>query len=220
MGLINKMTENIRNGLRNFLNITPASEHLITLKESEDYLTACVKNRVWYAGKSNQLSELYRQLDVSDTMFWKAPMTKGMEIRKIHTGLPAIIVDTLAQIVINDYNGIEITSENTTLYSDKWKQIEQSNENFNETLKTALTDIGIVGDGALKYHTIKAFLMRLLLNGTLLKELNLIINAAEYAKLFFIRIITTIRKNINSLSFMGMDILIMSFIARAEILFR
>ena len=159
MGLINKMTENIRNGLRNFLNITPASEHLITLKESEDYLTACVKNRVWYAGKSNQLSELYRQLDVSDTMFWKAPMTKGMEIRKIHTGLPAIIVDTLAQIVINDYNGIEITSENTTLYSDKWKQIEQSNENFNETLKTALTDIGIVGDGAFKISYDKSILI-------------------------------------------------------------
>lgn len=149
MGLINKMADTIRKGLRNFLNVTPAPESTIVINEGIDFLTSCVKNRIWYAGKSRQLTELYSQLDVPSTMFWKARMTKGREIRKIHVNIPSMIVDTIVNIIMTDFNGVEITSKNTTAYSETWKTLEKSNK-LNNVLKEALIDIGIVGDGAFK----------------------------------------------------------------------
>lgn len=149
MGLIQKMTDKIRTGLRNFIQYNSAPENTIIINEGMDFLTSCVKNRMWYAGKSKQLSELYAQLDAPNTMFWKARMTKGQEIRKIHVGLPALIVDTIANIIISDYNGIEIKDKNSTASTERWTEIEKSNR-FVELLKEVLSDLGIVGDGAFK----------------------------------------------------------------------
>ena len=143
------MADTIRKGLRDFLNINPASENVIIIDEGVDFLASCVKNRIWYVGKSKQLSELYAQLDVPSTMFWKAAMTKGQEIRKIHVSLPALIVDTVANIVMSDYNGIEVSEENGVANSERWKEIEKENE-FAKILKRAVKDLGIVGDGAFK----------------------------------------------------------------------
>ena len=149
MGLIHKMAETVRTGLRNFLNINPATANTIIINEGMDFLTSCVKNRIWYIGKSKQLTELYSQLDVPSTMFWKAQMTRGREIQKIHVNIPAMIVDTITNIVMNDYNGIEITSKSTTAYSEIWDNVQKSNQ-FDDILKEMLKDIGVVGDGAFK----------------------------------------------------------------------
>ncbi len=149
MGLIQKMTDKIRIGLRNFIQFNPAPETTIIINENLDHLTSCVKNRIWYRGISKQLSQLYEQLDVPNTMFWKAKMTHGQEIRKIHVALPALIVDTLTNIIISDYNGIKITDKNSTASAERWEKIEKENK-FPEILKEAITDIGIVGDGAFK----------------------------------------------------------------------
>lgn len=155
MGLINKMADTIRKGLRNFLKINPAFENTIIINESMDFLTSCVKNRIWYTGKSKQLTEFYGQIDAPSTMFWKAQMTKGREIRKIHVGLPALIIDTIVNIIMSDYNGIEITSKNTSTFEEVWEDIEKSNK-FIDVFKDMLTDIGIVGDGAFKISYDKA----------------------------------------------------------------
>lgn len=149
MGLVNFMADKIRQGMWHFLQFNPAQKSLITIDENMDFLTSCAKNRIWYNGKSKQLSQLYAQLDVPNEMFWKAKMTAGMEIRKIHIPLASLIVDTMAKIVISDYNGVEIASKSSTSYADTWSDIE-SDSRFIETLKTALSDIGIVGDGAFK----------------------------------------------------------------------
>ncbi len=148
MELINKMADKIRTGLRSFLQI-PAPESIVVINELLDHFTNCTKNRIWYWGKSKQLSELYNQLDEPSTLFWKASSTVGQEIRKIHIPLPALMVDTLTNIVMDDYNGIDINDKNSTVHNERWQEIEQSNE-FAEVLRECLTDIGIVGDGAFK----------------------------------------------------------------------
>lgn len=149
MGLINFMADKIRQGMWHFLQVNPANKSLIIIDENMDFLTSCTKNRIWYAGKSKQLSQLYSQLDVPNEMFWKSRMTAGMEIRKIHIPLASLIVDTIAKIVMSDYNGVEIASKNSTSYAEKWADIEKDSK-LDETLKTMLADIGIVGDGAFK----------------------------------------------------------------------
>ena len=98
MGLINFMADKIRQKMWHFLQVNPAQKSLLIIDENMDFLTSCAKNRIWYAGKSKQLPQLYGQLDVPNTMFWKSKMTSGMEIRKIHIPLASLIVDTIAII--------------------------------------------------------------------------------------------------------------------------
>ena len=147
MGLINRMAESIRSGIKNFLQITPASDKTITVTETSNHLTECFINRIWYWGNSRQLAELYRQIDTNKTMFWAAKSTKGLEIRKIHTGLPALICETLVNIVIADYNGTDVTSKIQPLTQSVGK-ILKSRTNCPDTVKQMLRDLCVVGDGA------------------------------------------------------------------------
>ncbi len=149
MGLIKFMADSIRQGLRSFLRVNPAHDKIITINERTNHMTECACNRVWYRGKSELLSDLYAELDVPSTMFWKASSTPGLEIRKIHTGLPALMCDTIANIIIADYNGFEISSKSSTAPAERWEQIEKEN-NFADTLSLLLHDLCVVGDGALK----------------------------------------------------------------------
>lgn len=149
MGLIDRMADTIRTGLRNFLHITKAPDRTITVTETSNHLTECFTNRIWYNGNGRQLSELYKQLDKDKTGFWSAKCTTGLEIRKIHTGLPALMCDTIANIVVADYNGTEVTSKNTTAYAERWADIEEEN-NLAQVVRQMLLDLCIVGDGAFK----------------------------------------------------------------------
>nr|DAP91057.1 MAG TPA: portal protein [Caudoviricetes sp.] len=149
MGLINRMADTIRTGLRNFLHITKAPDRTITIDETSNHQTECFINRIWYNGNGKQLSQLYRQLDTNNTRFWSARCTTGLEIRKIHTGLPALICETLVNIVIADYNGTDVTSKNSTAYAERWEAIEKQNK-LSDTVKQMLRDLCVVGDGAFK----------------------------------------------------------------------
>lgn len=54
-----------------------------------------------------------------------------MEIRKIHTGLPGLIVRTLASVVLPDMNEFEFESPDQ---EQIWKEIEEDN-NFRKRWK-------------------------------------------------------------------------------------
>ena len=143
-----KFMETVKNKIRSFLKIEPPSVNQIVIQQRLDFCTNAVKNRIWYRGNSQEIAELYNQLDVPNTMFWKASSTAGMEIRKIHTGLPALIVKVLANIIVNDFDGVEI--ENLS-EQDIWDNIYKNN-NGDELIKQCLKDTLIVGDGAFKIN--------------------------------------------------------------------
>lgn len=144
MGLINFM----RNKIRSFLKIDSSlSGQVITIKESLDYYGNAVKNRIWYRGSGQEIAQLYAQTDCPPTAFWKASATRGMEMRKIHTGLPKLIVKSLVNIVINDYNGVEFTDQ--PILEDMWNGIADSNK-IDKVIKKCVNDCLIVGDGAFK----------------------------------------------------------------------
>ena len=119
------MAEFVRTKIQNFLHITPAPVTSVVLNEVHTKEIANIKYRTWYKGIPEQLSQLYQQLDTTGTMFWAAKSTKGLEIRKIHIGLPALIIDILVNIVMTDFNGIEITSDSTTLHQERWDEIAE-----------------------------------------------------------------------------------------------
>lgn len=139
------IADRVRNALRSFLRIEPPQARTVTVTERLDYNANAAKNRIWYRGSAEELSELYKQLPCDKTAFWKAVPTKGMEIRKIHTGLPKLIVDVLTNVVLSDMNDIDIPEK----FKDVWEKTEEENS-FPELLSNALAQTLYIGDGAFK----------------------------------------------------------------------
>lgn len=148
MRWLDKMSENIKRGIRSWLNVQPANPTSIMINETLDYEANAIKNRIWYRGDSNELQQLYRQIDtgVDRYKFWASESSPGMEIRKIHTGLPALIVDTLAGITLSD---LEISIEKSAADQELWDAIDEDNK-FRKKLEKAVKETLYIGDGAFK----------------------------------------------------------------------
>lgn len=144
MGWLGNMSDAIRSGIKTWLRIQPATVSSIQIQETLDYEGNAIKNRIWYRGDSEELAQLYTQIPGDKTRFWAAASTKGMEIRKIHVGIPSVIADTLADIVVADMNDITLNSR-----QDEWKAIAEEN-NFNELVSDAIATVLYIGDGAFK----------------------------------------------------------------------
>lgn len=148
MKIIDNFKEGIRTKMKSFLQLDQAQTLQINITKGLDEETRIAKNTIWYRGDSYELMQLYKQLPNKEDTFWGAVPTKGLEIRKIHTGLPSLMVDTLTRIVISDYNGVEFKDENIN-NQETWENIEKEN-NFNELLKDSLTCGLYKGVGAFK----------------------------------------------------------------------
>ena len=100
--------DKMRDGIRHFLKIQDAPKQTFSIRELLDHDGNCVKNIIWYRGESYELTQFYQNIPggADGVKFWAAKSTVGREIRKIHTGLPGIIVDRLTDIVINDFSQI------------------------------------------------------------------------------------------------------------------
>lgn len=139
----------IRNRLQDFLNIQPATRQSINIIEPYTFETNCLKNLLWYRGDSSELEQFYKQIQSTSAdslKFWASQCTTGLEIRKIHTGLPSLIVDTLTSLVVRDFNSIDF--DNPQLESI-WNDIDEENH-FKDILSKAITDVLTQGDGAFK----------------------------------------------------------------------
>lgn len=148
MKIIDNFKEGIRTKMKSFLQLDQAQTLQINIIKGLDEETKIAKNTIWYRGDSYELMQLYKQLPNKEDTFWGAVPTKGLEIRKIHTGLPSLIVDTLMRIVVSDYNGVEFKDKNIKT-QETWENIEKEN-NFNELLKDSLTCSLYKGKGAFK----------------------------------------------------------------------
>jgi len=140
----------IRNMLMKMLRVNPAPENqIITINEPFSHRANVLRNRLWYRGDPSELDQFYKQAKndaVSKSRFWAAVPSADLSIRKIHSGLPAMIADRLSDIVIADMDGIELTNEAQT---DLWEEIAEDNA-FAELLGESITDALVAGDGAFK----------------------------------------------------------------------
>lgn len=143
-----RLSENVKRGIRSWLNVQEASPANILINETLDYEANAIKNRIWYHGDSEELQQLYSQIDtgVDRYKFWACKSTPGQEIRKIHTGLPALVVDTLAGITLAD---LDIQIEKDREAQEAWKQINKDNK-FRKKLEKAVKETLYIGDGAFK----------------------------------------------------------------------
>lgn len=148
------IVEKIRS-LLTWLNIIPSNNAGVTIVEPYTYELGVYKNQIWYRGKASELHQFYTQIDdqMGNTSFWAARSTTGVKFRKIHSGVPSMMVDMLVDIVLGDLTKIDINpNEDTGASSEaknRWEEIAQEN-NFTDLLKTALRKTLSEGDGAFK----------------------------------------------------------------------
>lgn len=129
--------------IQNWLQIIPASEQSIVLMESTGFITDVIRSQLWYRGDSSELFQFFHQIDNGLNSFWGS-VPSNEKIRKIHSGLPAIIVDTLAYMVKSDLDSIKInqTEKNWNIISEKI--------NFKSLIGKSICDTLVEGDGAFK----------------------------------------------------------------------
>lgn len=145
VGWLNNMSDKIKTGIRSWLRIEPAQRNTFHITETLDYESNAIKNRIWYRGDSEELTQLYGQMPGDKTRFWSAISTPGLEIRKIHTGLPGMIAEVLTSIVIADMNDVKITDSR----KKEWDEIAEDNS-FDELVSDALNETLYIGDGVFK----------------------------------------------------------------------
>lgn len=142
------LSNNIKKGIRNWLQINPAQPYAIQIQEVMDFELSAIRNRIWYRGDGNELEQMYQQNPeyADKTKFWASRCSVGMEMRKIHTGLPALIVRTLCSIILSDMNDFEFESEEL---KELWEEIEKDNK-FRKQFEKSLKEVLYIGDGAYK----------------------------------------------------------------------
>ena len=144
-----KLSDNIKRGIRSWLQVQPAQPYAIQINEVLDFELSAIRNRIWYRGDGNELEQLYGQNPewADKHKFWASKCTPGMEMRKIHTGLPALIVRTLVSIVLADMNDFDF--DGNQKQKDVWEEIVKENK-FPKKMEKALKEILFIGDGAFK----------------------------------------------------------------------
>lgn len=151
MRIIEKMKEKIRS----WLNVRPADPLNFDIVETLDYEGNAIKNRIWYRGDSNELQQLYSQLNtgVDKYKFWACSSTAGLEIRKLHTGLPGTIVNMLSTVSLSDMNEFKFKNDGD---KDIWENIDKESK-FTKRLGRVVNETLYIGDGAYKISFDKDF---------------------------------------------------------------
>ena len=105
------------------------------------------RNRLWYRGRAGELQQYYEQYDdrVGNTAFWGARTSRGLTMRKLHCGLPALMVDVLSDIVCSDLLAVRVNGEGQAA----WDEIAREN-GFDRLLRRAVRTTLAEGDGAFK----------------------------------------------------------------------
>lgn len=142
--------DRVRTMIKKWLDIQPASDRSIVIKEPMSFETNVLKNVLWYRGEAEELEQFFKAAattDVSGQRFWAASSTSE-KIRKMHSGLPAMIADVIGQTVSADVQNVNIENDKA---NSRWKEISQFN-NFEVLLCKAVTDMAVAGDGAFKIN--------------------------------------------------------------------
>lgn len=132
-----------------YLNVQPALTNPITIQEAYTFETNVIRNKLWYRGEPYELDQFFKNISsdpVNKARFWSAVPSEDLSIRKIHSGLPAMIADKLSDIVVADLDSIEVTGENDNTL---WEEIRKDNK-FDDMLGDIITTTLVSGDGAFK----------------------------------------------------------------------
>ena len=149
MGLIGGFKSMLTKAAIKYLNVQPASESSMNIQEAYTYETNLIRNKLWYRGEAYELEQFFKNISsdpVNKARFWSAVPSENLSIRKIHSGLPAMIVDRLSDIIVSDIDSIELENEEE---NNLWEEIRKDNK-FDEMIGDVISKVLVSGDGAFK----------------------------------------------------------------------
>lgn len=149
MGLIGGFKSMLTKAAIKYLNVQPASESSMNIQEAYTYETNLIRNKLWYRGEAYELEQFFKNISsdpVNKARFWSAVPSENLSIRKIHSGLPAMIVDRLSDIIVADIDSIELENEEE---NNLWEEIRKDNK-FDEMIGDVISKVLVSGDGAFK----------------------------------------------------------------------
>lgn len=144
-----RLLERMKNMIRSWLEIQPAQGKGLTIREPVSFETNVLRNRIWYRGDASELEQLFKLLSddtVCRARFWAAA-PQNETIRKAHSGLPGVMVDTLVAVVKADMDKLDFGEDASA--SGRWDQLAQEND-FSGLVAQAVADVLVTGDGAFK----------------------------------------------------------------------
>lgn len=146
-----RIMERVKSMIRNWLEIQPASAKGFTIREPISFETNVMRNRIWYRGDASELDQLFKALAedaVCNARFWAAS-PQDETIRKAHSGLPGIMVDTFVALVAADLDDIDFDGDEHA--KGEWKNIAKENK-LPELISNAIAETLVTGDGAFKLN--------------------------------------------------------------------
>lgn len=136
--------------VRNWLQIQPAVTNGIVIQEALSFQASVIRNQIWYRGDASELEQLYKQLGAQDptnaARWWAAVPGNNLKLRKIHSGLPAILVDTLAYLVKSDMDDVTFSDD---AGKTAWEDL-QEHLDFADIVGKGIVGALKSGDGAWK----------------------------------------------------------------------
>lgn len=146
-----RIMERVKSMIRNWLEIQPASAKGFTIREPISFETNVMRNRIWYRGDASELDQLFKALAedaVCNARFWAAA-PQNESIRKAHSGLPGIMVDTFVALVAADLDDIDFDGDEHA--KGEWEKIAKENK-LPELISNAIAETLVTGDGAFKLN--------------------------------------------------------------------
>lgn len=143
----------IKNFIQKWLQIMPAQDFAMNIQEQSTFEKNVLKNRIWYRGDPSEIEQFFMQAatdEVTKARFWASRPSKGMRVRKIHSGLPGMIVNALSDIVVTDM--LDISFDNLKAdgeMASAWQDIAKENR-FKKLVGKAVQEVLVAGDGAFK----------------------------------------------------------------------
>lgn len=150
MSIIQTFSDNVKKAIRSWLQIVPAQDFSFAITEPLNFTQTVARNRILYRGDPSEIDQYFKHTSadaVSKARFWASSPSKGQRIRKIHSGLPAMITNVLAKIAVNDM--LDVSFSVGDHFETVWEQIADEND-LRELLKGAIQEVLTVGDGAFK----------------------------------------------------------------------
>lgn len=144
-----RFLERVKNMIRSWLEIQPAPGRGLTIREPVNHETNVLRNKIWYRGDASELDQLFKLLgddSVARARFWAAAPDKET-IRKAHSGLPGIMVDTLAGVVKADLADLDFGGNRDV--AARWQALADDND-LPRLVSQAVAETLVTGDGAFK----------------------------------------------------------------------
>jgi len=131
----------------------PRADSSIAAEMENLFGNEAFRNKLWYRGQAGELARYYELYDdrVGNTTFWGARGSRGYTFRKLHCGLPSLMVDVLSDIVCTDMLSIRVRQKNAdgAEGQEDWDAIAKAN-GFDRLLRRAVRTTLAEGDGAFK----------------------------------------------------------------------